>query len=96
MPYRIVGRDAERARISEWLASRTAAASAVVIGPAGTGKTALWDWAVGEAAGPLLASDRAGRHTVIAQSRTRVDDLAESSSNCGVWRIQGTDRKVSL
>ncbi len=60
MPHRIVGREAERARISEWLASRTAGASAVVLtGPAGTGKTALWDWAVGEAAGPVLAS-RAG------------------------------------
>src|SRR5580698_5145321 len=60
MPHRIVGRAAERARVSEWLASQTAGASAVVLtGPAGTGKTALWDWAVGEAAGQVLAS-RAG------------------------------------
>jgi DNA-binding CsgD family transcriptional regulator len=60
MPHRIVGREAEQSRIIEWLTSPTLGASAnVLTGPAGAGKTALWDWTVGEAAGLVLVS-RAG------------------------------------
>ena len=60
MPHRIVGREAEQTRLIEWLTSPTLGASASVLtGPAGAGKTALWDWTVGEAAGLVLVS-RAG------------------------------------
>jgi DNA-binding CsgD family transcriptional regulator len=47
----IVGRDAERARLAGFLDGGTGAVAAVLTGPAGIGKTALWEWAVGQAAG---------------------------------------------
>ena len=54
MPHRIVGRDAERTRITEWLTSDTTGYQRrVLTGSAGAGKTALWDWTVGEADGRL-------------------------------------------
>jgi len=60
MRRRIVGRDAERDRVSRCLASDVPGTGAVVLtGPAGAGKTALWESALGEAAGTVLES-RAG------------------------------------
>jgi DNA-binding CsgD family transcriptional regulator len=57
----IVGRDAERALLSEFLDAGGARA-AVLTGAAGIGKTALWEWATARAAGAghLVLACRAG------------------------------------
>jgi hypothetical protein len=47
----IVGRDAERGLLSGFLDSGAQAVAAVLTGPAGIGKTALWEWAVEQASG---------------------------------------------
>ncbi|HEY2794305.1 MAG TPA: AAA family ATPase [Micromonosporaceae bacterium] len=60
MSQPIVGRGPERSLIAEWLTGGEAATSAIVLtGPAGAGKTALWDWTVATASATVLAS-RAG------------------------------------
>ena len=59
MQRRIVGRDIELGRITRWLASDVPGTGAVVLtGPAGVGKTALWESTLDEA-GTVLVS-RAG------------------------------------
>jgi len=57
----IVGRDAERALLSEFLDAGGARA-AILTGAAGIGKTALWEWATARAAGAghLVLACRAG------------------------------------
>jgi DNA-binding CsgD family transcriptional regulator len=58
----IVGRDAERARLAELLDSGDGVLAAVLTGPAGIGKTVLWEWAVDRAAagGYRVLASRAG------------------------------------
>ncbi|HEY2285890.1 MAG TPA: LuxR family transcriptional regulator [Streptosporangiaceae bacterium] len=58
----IVGRDAERALIAGFLAAGPGPLAALLTGPAGIGKTALWEWAVQRAAGAdyLVLAARAG------------------------------------
>ena len=63
----IVGRDAERGLLSGFLDAGGRAVAAVLTGPAGIGKTALWEWTVEQAsrAGYLVLASRAG----IAEAR---------------------------
>jgi DNA-binding NarL/FixJ family response regulator len=63
----IVARDAERGLLSGFLDPGGQALAAVLTGPAGIGKTALWEWAVEQAssAGYLVLASRAG----IAEAR---------------------------
>jgi DNA-binding CsgD family transcriptional regulator len=58
----IVGRDAEQAQLSEVLDVRAELVAALVTGPAGIGKTALWEWTLERAAGQgyLVLVSRAG------------------------------------
>ena len=63
----IVGRDAERGLLSGFLGPGAPAVAAVLTGPAGIGKTALWEWTVEQASGTgyLVLASRAG----IAEAR---------------------------
>src|SRR5580658_986035 len=63
----IVARDAERGLLSGFLDPGARAGAAVLTGPAGIGKAALWEWAVAQAsaAGYLVLASRAG----IAEAR---------------------------
>ncbi len=56
----IVGRDAERALLARFL--EAGAVATILTGPAGIGKTALWEWALEQAAGLgyLVLASRAG------------------------------------
>jgi hypothetical protein len=59
----IVGRDTERVLLSQFLdADRPSAVAAILTGPAGIGKTALWEWTLERAAslGYLVLVSRAG------------------------------------
>jgi DNA-binding CsgD family transcriptional regulator len=58
----IVGRDAERARLADFLDPSGGVRAAVLTGPAGIGKTALWEWAVdvARAGSYLVLASRAG------------------------------------
>jgi DNA-binding NarL/FixJ family response regulator len=58
----IVGRDAEQAQLSEVLDVRAELVAALVTGPAGIGKTALWEWTLERAVGQgyLVLVSRAG------------------------------------
>ena len=63
----IVGRDAERALLVRFLDvldadDRAGAVAAILTGPAGIGKTALWEWTLKQAAdlGYLVLASRAG------------------------------------
>jgi DNA-binding NarL/FixJ family response regulator len=63
----IVARDAERGLLSGFLDPAARAVAAVLTGPAGIGKTALWEWVVQQASstGYLVLASRAG----IAEAR---------------------------
>jgi DNA-binding CsgD family transcriptional regulator len=58
----IVGRDAERVLLDGFLAAGPGPLAALLTGPAGIGKTALWEWAAQRAAGTgyLVLAARAG------------------------------------
>jgi DNA-binding CsgD family transcriptional regulator len=58
----VVGRGAERALLTRFLDGEAAAGATILTGPAGIGKTALWEWAVEQAAGNgyLVLAARAG------------------------------------
>jgi hypothetical protein len=81
----IVARDAERGLLSGFLDPGAPAVAAVLTGPAGIGKTALWEWAVEQASstGYLVLASRAG----VAEARLAwvgLTDLLRSAAAAAV------------
>src|ERR1700722_19399300 len=93
----IVARDAERGLLAGFLDPGAPAVAAVRPGPAGIGKTALWEWAVEQAsaAGYLVLASRAG----IAEARlpwVGLTDLLRSAAAAAVLPALPSPQRQAL